>query len=91
MMPGMDNSTYSGLEIKLPADGIRTTQKEFDKLKEARDKDPQGFMKAQLAARGINNANITIRQAPPGGATVTAGAPRLAQVINNPIELPEKK
>lgn len=90
MIGGMDNNIYSGDEVKLPADGIKTTQKEFDKLKETRDKDPQGFMRAQMAARGINNANITIRQGPPPGASVTAGAPRQGIVINNPIELPEK-
>ena len=89
MLTGMNNSSYLGPEIKLPADGIRTTQKEFDKLKEARDKDPQGFMKAQMAARGMNTANVVIRQAPPG-ASVTVSAPRPVQVINNPIELPEK-
>ncbi len=90
MLGGMDNSLYSGPDIKLPADGIKTTQKEFDKLKEARDKDPQGFMKAQMEARGMGGGNIVIRQgAPMPGAA--AGAPRPALVVNNPIELPEKR
>ncbi|MEJ7691844.1 GLPGLI family protein [Daejeonella sp.] len=92
MLGGMDNNIYSGSDVKLPADGIKTTQKAFDKLKETRDKDPQGFMKAQMAARGINTANISIRQGtPPPGASGPAGAPRPAGVINNPIELPERK
>lgn len=91
MLGGMDNATYSGTDVKLPADGIRTTQKDFDKLKETRDKDPQGFMKAQLAARGMSGANITIRQGSPSGPTGAAGVTRPAVVINNPIELPETK
>ncbi len=89
---GMDNNMYSGADIKLPSDGIKTTQKEFDKLKETRDKDPQGFMKAQMAARGINTANMTIRTGTPApGGGGPAGAPRAAMVINNPVELPETK
>lgn len=91
MIGGMDNNLYAGAEVKLPADGIKTTQKDFDKLKETRDKDPQGFMKAQMAARGISGANITIRQGSPSGPTGAAGVPRPTIVINNPIELPEAK
>jgi len=85
---GMDGSaSYLGSEIKLPTDAIRTTQKELDKLKEARDKDPQGFLNAQLASRntgssfGVTNTTTRI-SAPNGGKKI---------VINNPIELPEKK
>lgn len=84
---GMDGSTYLGSEIKLPTDAVKTTQKEINKLKEARDKDPQGFINAQMAGRGINaNVNAVATRtviAPPGGAKKI--------VINNPIELPEKK
>ena len=82
---GMDGITYLGTEIKLPTDAIKTTQKDLDKLKEARDKDPQGFMNAQLGARGISgnfSRNVTI------GAPST-GTKKL--IFNNPIELPEKK
>lgn len=82
---GMDGDSYLGAEIKLPTDAIKTTQKEIDKLKEARDKDPQGFMNAQMAARGINsNVNVTSR-------VITAPGGAKKMVINNPIELPEKK
>jgi len=84
---GMDSSTsYLGNEIKLPADAIKTTQKELDKLKEARDKDPQGFLNAQLASRntgGSFGVTNTTRISTPSGGKKT--------VINNPIELPEKK
>ncbi len=86
---GMDAAdAYLGSEIKLPADAIKTSQKEYNKLKEARDKDPQGFLNAQLANSGIQgsvkmNMNTQIR---PAGASGPAKI-----TINNPIELPEKK
>lgn len=86
-MVGMDMSTtYLGPEIKLPVDAIKTTRKELDKLREARDKDPQGFMQAQMAASGIQGSfktNNTPR--PAGNAAVTKPE------VNNPIEIPEKK
>ncbi|WP_199117451.1 GLPGLI family protein [Pedobacter sp. ASV28] len=82
---GMDGASYLGNEIKLPTDAIKTTQKEIDKLKEARDKDPQGFMNAQLGSRSMS-ANVTRT------ATVNAGPGTTKKiVVNNPIELPEKK
>lgn len=88
---GMDGgSSYLGLEIKLPADAVKTTRKELDKLKAARDKDPQGFMNAQLAASGMQataGQRINLRTGGPG----PNGAPRPLSVINNPIELPETK
>lgn len=84
---GMDTeSFYLGSEIKLPTDAIKTTRKELDKLKEARDKDPQGFINAQLAASGMQGSvkmNTQMRPATGGGSTKI--------VVNNPIELPEKK
>lgn len=83
---GMDGSSYLGNEIKLPTDAVKTTQKELDKLKEARDKDPQGFLNAQLASRNTGGSfsvtNTTRISAPNGGKKM---------VVNNPIELPEKK
>lgn len=85
---GMDaGNSYLGPEIKLPEDAIKTTRKELDKLKEARDKDPQGFINAQLAASGINaGVSRNVRMAPASGGTTVNKI-----VINNPIELPEKK
>ncbi len=84
---GMDGTTYLGSEIKLPADAIKTSQKEIDKLKEARDKDPQGFMNAQLGSRGISsNMNVVTNS-----RVIAAPGMGKKMVINNPIELPEKK
>lgn len=82
---GMDGSSYLGSEIKLPTDAVKTTQKELDRLKEARDKDPQGFLNAQLASRNTGGSfnNVTTR------VSSSSGGKKI--VINNPIELPEKK
>ncbi|WP_131537398.1 GLPGLI family protein [Pedobacter nototheniae] len=79
---GLETDNYLGSEIKLPANAIKTTRKELDKLKEARDKDPQGFMQAQMAANGINGSFKTNTVRTPGAAK---------KEIYNPIELPEKK
>ncbi len=79
----------------------KITEKEFDKLQAANDKDPDAFRIAQFAAIGITNP-------PPAGsgggggssgggksqtATITRAPapPPLKVVINNPIELQEKK
>ena len=83
---GMDNgSIFLGNEIKLPADAVKTTRKELDKLKDAQAKDPQGFMNAQLAGSGVKIGTMTRTT---GGSI---GTPITKIVVNNPIELPEKK
>ncbi len=81
---GMDGNSYLGAEIKLPIDAIKTSKKELDKLKAARDKDPQGFMNAQMAAQGVQmGVTRDVR------VNTTSNAKKIE--INNPIELPEKK
>jgi hypothetical protein len=80
----------------LPANAVKASEKEFDKLQAAMRKDPQAFMAAMGGSAG-NAGNMTNR-APAGGAggpsgpfrsvMITNGGPA---VINNPIELPEKK
>jgi GLPGLI family protein len=83
-LSGLDKSgSYLGTEISLPTDAIKTSRKELDKLKAARDKDPQGFMQAQMAANGIQG-NFRVNSS---AAPVDPNKPKL----NNPIELPEKK
>lgn len=85
---GMDDaSPYLGNDIKLPTDAVKTTQKELDKLKDARAKDPQGFMQAQMAGSGMN---ISVKSTQVGSIS-TAASITSKTVINNPIELPEKK
>ncbi len=74
----LSSSVLADREIKLPADAIRTSIAELNKLKEARAKDPVGFAKAQMA-----NSGVTI-----------SSTSKLAEIaskntFNNPIELPE--
>lgn len=66
------------------ARAIKTTQKEFDKLKAAMEKDPQAFAQGVMAgnrASGVKADNIKVPK----------GRGPHGPVINNPIELPEKK
>lgn len=84
-LKGMDGSTYLGSEIKLPTDAVKTSQKDFDRLKEARDKDPQGFINAQM---GANSGNMRVVQ---GTKFIPSSGDVKKIVFNNPIELPEKK
>lgn len=85
---GMDSgNSYLGSEIKLPADALKTSRKEIDKLKEARAKDPQGFMQAQMAASGMNVKFAQGTSIRPATASFSANKIEL----NNPIELPETK
>lgn len=75
--------------IGTPPRTIKTTQKEFDKLKEAMEKDPQAFAEALMASNRAANARgdapkmDRIRVAPGHGPH--------GPVINNPMELPEAK
>jgi len=64
--------------IQPPASAIKTTEKEFDKLYAAMEKDPQAFANSAMAADGPS----------PKMAMSVKRGPGL--VINNPIELPEK-
>ncbi|OOQ59159.1 GLPGLI family protein [Mucilaginibacter pedocola] len=84
--------------IALPANAVRTSQKEFDKLQAAMRKDPQAFMAAMGGSAG--NAGNIARSAPGGSAgsgpvgqirSVSVNVGGAPSVINNPLELPEKK
>lgn len=81
---GLNSGDPYEYNIELPTDAIRATRKELDKLKAARDKDPMGFMKTQAAASG---RTITVQGSRISGPT--SSTPKI--VLNNPIELPEKK
>jgi GLPGLI family protein len=73
--------------IQPPASAIRTTQKEFDKLRAAMEKDPAAFAQAINAANSKGDGpkpDLVVAGGPKGGRP--PGAP----VMNNPIELPEK-
>jgi len=70
--------------IAPPASAIKTTQKEFDKLKETMRKDPQAFAQAVV----VNNRAAGEKMDQP---MVRKGPGSSGPVINNPMELPEKK
>lgn len=70
--------------IQPPAKAIKTTQKEFDKLRAAMEKDPEAFAQAINAANSRSDpkaSHVMIRPGPKGDP---------GPVMNNPIELPEK-
>jgi len=73
--------------IALPDNGVKTTEKEFANLVDAMRKDPNAFSQSISAGSGM-----AVRPPSGGGdhviTRVVAGSP---QVINNPMELPEKK
>lgn len=70
--------------IQLPKNAIKTTDKEFTKLDAAMRKDPDAFVQSQVAMHNANRpagsdpVRINIKMGPP-------------PVVNNPVELPEKK
>jgi GLPGLI family protein len=75
--------------IQPPASVVKTTQKEFDKLKVAMDKDPAAF------AQAINGANANSQGDGPKPDVVVVRSPKGPRPpgepgMNNPIELPEK-
>ncbi len=79
------------------------TKKEYDKLKEAYDNDPNRFTRAQFAGMGVPGdiVNTMMSGGPGGGSVGGNGAAPIQQAvkraapvkdpINNPIELPQKK
>lgn len=69
-----DNIFFSSV-ITFPTDAVKTTRKEFDKLKEAFQKDPKGFISASTGTP-INRIYM---------GTSTTG--EIHKTINNPIEL----
>ncbi len=73
-----ESNFYLGAEIKLNPAAQKTSRAEFDKLKAAFDKDPQGF---HAAAAGIPRNRVFAGRS-------TNGV--VHNVINNPLELPEK-
>ena len=72
--------------IAPPARAIKTTQKEFDKVKKTMQKDPQAFadgVEASQRASGDSPMDHILVKGVPGGP--------IGPVLNNPMELPEKK
>ncbi|GAB3908156.1 GLPGLI family protein [Mucilaginibacter boryungensis] len=92
---GGDDPNLDPNLITLPTDAVKTSEKEFVKLQDAMRKDPQAFMAAMGGKMGMMPPGAM----PAGGGggmgpvrMVVNGVPGgAAQVINNPLELPEKK
>jgi hypothetical protein len=71
--------------IAPPPGTIKTTQKEFDKLRETMRKNPEAYVQAMNASQHANGG------VPMDHIKVKAGPGPMGPVINNPIELPDKK
>ncbi|SDP20981.1 GLPGLI family protein [Mucilaginibacter sp. OK268] len=84
VMIGMDDEDSDPNIIQLPTKAIRTTEKEFVNLQEAMRKDPNAFAQSMINAHSASQGDG--RPAPK--IDIKIGPP---QVINNQIELPEKK
>jgi GLPGLI family protein len=93
IMFGMDDANADPNVIAIPTNAVKTTEKEFKNLQEAMRKDPNAFAQSAMAGSGVN-----FRAAPGGGGA--PGGPGggmqirmngTGPVINNPLELPEKK
>lgn len=92
-MIGMDDSDADPNVIAVPTDAVKTTEKEFANLREAMRKDPNAFAQSAMAGSGAS-----FRAAPgggggdgPGGGGMKIQINGSGPVINNPLELPEKK
>ncbi|MEO6981136.1 MAG: GLPGLI family protein [Mucilaginibacter sp.] len=89
--PGLTIVTIGGADdgdpnvIQLPEGAIKTTDKEYTNLREAMRKDPDAFTQSAMAGAGMGVQS--------GGGPQPVIKLRIGPgpVINNPIELPEKK
>jgi GLPGLI family protein len=85
---GMDDSSDDITVIALPDNGVKTTVKEYENLREAMRKDPNAFFQSSMAGSGMNVK-------PAGGAITSMNVIKRSDgpvaVNNNPLELPEKK
>jgi GLPGLI family protein len=97
MSSGSDNGNQDPNLIALPKNGIKTTAKELAELKKIAEKDPQAFAQSQLAAmQSQMGGSVRFSVNGSGGAgspnaVFRQTGPATPVVINNPIELPEKK
>jgi GLPGLI family protein len=93
-MIGMDDPNVDPNLIAIPADAVKTTEKEFKNLQDAMKKDPQAFMQSALAGSGISfkpAEHGAVAGTGPGGQQSKMMIKNDTVVINNPLELPEKK
>ncbi|WDF79816.1 GLPGLI family protein [Mucilaginibacter sp. KACC 22773] len=93
---GFEDISQSKQTIQPPADDIKTQPKELARLKEARDKDPQGFMKSAHGNfnSSSRNTGLPLASIDPNkisSINIIKGDNSNSKTNNNPIELPEKK
>jgi GLPGLI family protein len=93
---GFEDISQSKQAIQPPADDIKTQPKELARLKKARDKDPQGFMKSAHGnvSGSSRNTGLPLANIDPNkisSINITKGDNSNSKTNNNPIELPEKK
>lgn len=86
-----DDSNADPNVIQLPEGAIKASEKEFTALRDAMRKDPNAFARSAMAGNG------PMIGPGPGGPGGPGGGPTIdirmtgGPVINNPLELPEKK
>jgi GLPGLI family protein len=90
----MEDISQSKQIIMPPKKDIKTSVKELTRLKEAREKDPQGFMKSvhdtgNSGSRGGGSPMSTLDPAKIASINITKGDNTNSKTNNNPIELPE--
>ncbi|NCD69031.1 GLPGLI family protein [Mucilaginibacter agri] len=73
--------------IMLPEKGIKTTEKELDRLKKLRETDPEEFVRASMIASGVPSPPDAMVQS----LAKMHSDETSALKINNPIELSERK
>jgi GLPGLI family protein len=88
-MFGMEDTNADPNVIAVPTDAVKTTEKEFKNLQEAMRKDPNAFVQSAMAGSGFKSASDGGSGGPGGGMRIQVKGD--GPVVNNPLELPEKK
>lgn len=82
-LKGFKEDSFQDKEIKIPDNAIKTSRAEFNKLREAMKKDPEGFVNAQMAGTA---SNLKITRT----ITKTSDSTVKKNTNNNPLELSDK-
>jgi GLPGLI family protein len=90
---GFEDVSKLHLAIVPPADDIVTTRQQIERLKQTRKNDPAGFNKAVHGSGSAHRASPMDVISPEQihSINVVRGTGGNTNIINNPIELPEKK
>jgi GLPGLI family protein len=91
---GFEDISAGNQTITPPVDDIKTTPTDIERLKQARQSDPAGFAKASHGSGQAKRNGNGLEGLDPSriaSLNVKGYDGPLTRVINNPIELPEKK